>query len=89
LLKKGKLRNLKLDVKYSKQARKFLEKQEEAAEARIRKSINKLPMGDVVKLSGTPDTYRLRVGECRVIFKKEKDGISVYKIENRGQAYKE
>ena len=62
-------------------------KQGEEIEARIRRAVNKLPLGDVVKLSGVVDTYRLRVGDYRIIFIKEGNTISVQKIDNRGQVY--
>jgi len=39
-------------------------------------------------MSGYNDRYRLRVGDFRVIFTKESDGIYVRIIENRGQVYK-
>lgn len=78
-----------MEIKYSKQATKFLDKQEESVELRIRKSIEKLPAGDVVKLKGTNDMYRLRIGDFRVIFYKEGNTIKVSKIDNRGQAYKD
>ena len=73
--------------RYSKQAKKFMTKQGEEIEARIRRAVNKLPLDDVVKLSGVVDTYRLCVGDYRIIFIKEGNSISVQKIDNRGQVY--
>lgn len=78
-----------MEIKYSKQATKFLDKQEENIKLRIKKSIEKLPVGDVIKLKGTNDMYRLRIGDFRVIFYKEENAIKVSKIDNRGQAYKD
>ena len=77
-----------MDIFYSKQARKFLEKQETVAEERIKKAVEKLPEGDVVKMSGYDNRYRLRVGGFRIVFTKENGGIYVRIIENRGQVYK-
>ena len=74
-------------VKYSKQARKFLEKQEQRVRQRIEAAIQELPAGDVKKLKGQP-YYRLRVGDFRVIFDREGSVILVVKIDNRGQVYK-
>ena len=74
-------------VKYSKQARKFLEKQEQRVRQRIEAAIQTLPAGDVKKLQGQP-YYRLRVGDFRVIFDREGSVILVVKIDNRGQVYK-
>lgn len=74
-------------VKYSKQAVKFLKKQDVSTRKRIVNAIEMLPSGDVKKLQGT-DGYRLRVGDYRVIFDRNGDIISIEKIENRGQVYK-
>lgn len=74
-------------VKYSKQVRKFLEKQEQRVRQRIETAIQALPAGDVKKLQGRP-YYRLRVGDFRVIFDREGAVILVVKIDNRGQVYK-
>lgn len=74
-------------VKYSKQAQKFLEKQEQRVRQRIEAAIQVLPAGDVKKLKGQP-YYRLRVGDFRVIFNREGSVILVVKIDNRGQVYK-
>ena len=45
--------------------------------------------GDVVKLTGS-DTYRLRVGDWRVIFSLEEDGLVVLalRVLNRRDAYR-
>jgi len=74
--------------RYSKQARKFLAKQGENVETRIRAAADKLPLGDVTKMNGYTDRYRLRVGDYRIIFTREDNGIYVRRIENRGQVYK-
>ena len=74
-------------VKYSKQARKFLEKQEQRVRQRIEAAIQALPAGDVKKIQGQP-YYRVRVGDFRVIFDREGSVILVVKIDNRGQVYK-
>lgn len=74
-------------VKYSKQARKFLAKQEEKVRHRLEAAIQALPAGDVKKLQGQP-YYRLRVGDFRVLFNRDGSVILVVKIDNRGQVYK-
>lgn len=74
-------------MKYSKQAEKFLDKQEPQTRKRIVDAIGKLPAGDVKKLTGMP-YFRLRVGNFRVIFDMYGRVISIVKIDNRGQAYK-
>ena len=74
---------------YSKQAEKFLDKQNAKTFFRIADAIDKLPEGDVIRMKGySLPTYRLTVGGFRIIFKRETDNISVIKIDNRGQVYK-
>lgn len=75
-------------IKYSKQAKKFLAKQEEKVRQRIESAIQALPSGDVKKLRGQP-YYRLRVGDFRVLFDRDGTVILVVKIDNRGQVYKQ
>ena len=76
-----------MEIRYSKQASKFLEKQEYSVRMRIKDAIMKLPAGDVKKLTGQP-YYRLRVGDFRVLFTRDGYIINVSKIDNRGQVYK-
>ena len=76
-----------VEIRYSKQAIKFLGKQEESIRIRIKHAIMKLPAGDVKKLVGQP-YYRLRVGDFRVLFTRDGHIIQVSKIDNRGQIYK-
>jgi len=44
--------------------------------------------GDVKKLEGSQNEYRLRVGKYRVIFELVGDTISVYKIGDRKDIYR-
>lgn len=75
------------EIRYSKQALKFLKKQPKNTKDRIINAINLLPLGDVVKLQGSED-FRLRVGDFRVIFSFEGNILLVSKIGNRGEIYK-
>ncbi len=75
------------NIKYSKQALKFLDKQDICTKERIVKAINNLPNGDVKKLQGRSD-YRLRVGDYRIIFDMNGNVLYIEKIDNRGQIYK-
>ena len=43
--------------------------------------------GDVKKLTGRTQEYRLRVGSFRVLFLLEDDLISVYAVKDRKEAY--
>jgi hypothetical protein len=76
-----------MDIKYSKQANKFLDKQNEITRQRIKVAIENLPRGDVKKLTGSP-YYRLRVGTYRVLFDRQFNVIFIEKIDNRGQVYR-
>lgn len=75
-----------MDIRYSKQAEKFLKKQDAVTRKRIRDAIQNLPSGDVKKLQGK-NGYRLRVGDYRVIFDKDGNVIYVERVHNRGQVY--
>ncbi len=74
-------------IRYSKQARKFLSRQDAVTRKRIEGAILALPAGDVKKLRGQP-YYRLRVGDIRVLFDRDGAVILVVKIDSRGQVYK-
>lgn len=76
-----------MDIQYSKQAIKFLKKQDKPTQKRIVTAINLLPAGDVKRLQGQ-NGYRLRVGDYRVIFDIHGNILYIEKIGNRGQVYK-
>ena len=73
---------------YSKQAEAYLDKQTEKQALRIRNAVDALPAGDVKKLKGIENGYRLRIGNVRVLFEKIGNNITVFKIDNRGDVYK-
>lgn len=77
-------------IKYNKAALKFLDKQDKKQRLRIYKAIYQLPNnGDIKRLKGYKNLYRLRVGDFRIIYDKFDNEliISVINIDNRGQAY--
>ena len=76
-----------LQIKYSKQALKFLKKQDTITQKRILNAISVLPKGDVKALQGK-DGYRLRIGDYHVIFNDIDNIIFIRMIGNRGQIYK-
>ena len=76
-----------MTINYSKQAIKFLSKQDKPTRIRIVDAIKNLPQGDVKKLQGQ-ESYRLRVGNYRIIFDKNGDVLHIEKIDNRVQVYK-
>ena len=76
-----------LEIKYSKQALKFLKKQDSITQKRIINAISKIPQGDIKTLQGASG-YRLRIGDYRVIFDYIDSIIFIKAIGNRGQLYK-
>lgn len=80
---------MRYNIKYGKKSIKYLKKLDKNTQLRILKAINELPSGDVKKLQGSTENYRLRVGNFRVIFsrKEEKLTIFIIKIGARGQVY--
>ena len=77
-----------MNADYTNQAKDYLDKQTNKQAARIRKAISALPAGDVKKLRGIENGYRLRVGRVRVLFEKTGEKVTVVKIDNRGDVYK-
>jgi mRNA interferase RelE/StbE len=78
-----------MNPEYSKQAENYLNKQSPKQLQRIKQAINKLPLGDVKKLKGIENAYRLRVGSVRILFERNNKNIYVVKIDNRGDVYKQ
>lgn len=76
-----------MQIQYSKQAIKFLNKLDLQTRTRIVNAIHTIPNGDIKKLKGRTG-YRLRVGSYRILFDRSGNIILVEKIDNRGQVYK-
>jgi addiction module toxin, relE/stbE family len=90
-------RGLKVKIKYSKDALKFLSKLDKKSVMRIRDAIEGLsstpPIGDIKPMQGYNDgRKRLRIGSWRIIYRLEKEEtveiIFVIDIGNRGDIYK-
>lgn len=81
---------MKYNISYDKRCLKYLKKLDKNRQLRILKAINNLPLGDVKRLQGNTDDYRLRIGDYRIIFTKddEKASINIIEIVPRGDAYK-
>ncbi|MGL4593362.1 MAG: type II toxin-antitoxin system RelE family toxin [Thermoguttaceae bacterium] len=77
-----------MSIEYTRESEKFLEKHNAAQTKRIRRAVEKLPDGDVKKLKGLPNAFRLRVGDFRVLFYKNDGDITVFEIDFRGNIYK-
>ena len=77
-----------MEIHYSRQAKKFLLKQDRTTQRRLMEAIAKLPFsGDIKKLQGS-DGYRLRVGNFRILFDVNGLIIDIIDINSRGQIYK-
>lgn len=75
-------------IELEKEAAKYISKLDKPTKQRIKKAIEKLPAGDVKKLQGYSEDYRLRVGDLRILFSVNEDIITIKDILQRGQAYK-
>ena len=76
------------EIVIDRAALKFISKQPE--KLRILKSIYRLPDGDILKMSGRYNLFRLRVGDYRVIYSidENKKVIRIIEVGNRGDVYK-
>jgi mRNA-degrading endonuclease RelE of RelBE toxin-antitoxin system len=72
---------------YSKTAARAIGRINNPDKQRIRNAINNLPLGDVKKLKGYNNAYRLRVGDYRILFDMDIK-IEITNILSRGDAYK-
>ncbi len=78
-----------MKIEYARAAVKVINGMDRPTKQRIKAGIEKLPQGDIKPYKGSPGTYRLRVGDWRILFSYPEDGtILVEKIGPRGQVYK-
>lgn len=77
-----------MKIEYSKKTVKYIGSVDQPTKKRLREAIEKIPLGDIKKLQGIENGYRLRVGDLRVLFSIEDDTIYIDNIIPRGQAYK-
>lgn len=77
-----------LKIEYSRKSVKYINSVDKPTKKRLREAIEKIPLGDIKKLQGLENGYRLRVGDLRVLFSIEDDTIYIDNIIPRGQAYK-
>ncbi|ERM93290.1 plasmid stabilization protein [Caldanaerobacter subterraneus subsp. yonseiensis KB-1] len=78
------------EIEFSKKAAKFFKTQPPQQQKKLAQVINKLPNGDVKFLKGYSNLYRLKVGDCRIIFTidENEELIRILVIGNRGDVYK-
>ena len=77
-----------MQIEYSKKSVKYIASADKQTKKRLKEAIEKIPLGDIKKLQGVEDGYRLRVGDLRVLFSMEDNTIYIDNIIPRGQAYK-
>lgn len=78
-----------MTIDYSKAAAKYINGLDKPSKKRIKSGIEGIPTGDIKPLQGSPGSYRLRVGDWRVIFSYPEDGkVLVEKVGPRGGVYK-
>jgi mRNA interferase RelE/StbE len=83
------------EVNFSKRAKKQFNKLPLDVQERIQTKINDLTIeprpNGVKKLQGDDNSYRVRVGDYRVIYEVDDDVliVTVIKIGNRGEIYKD
>ena len=78
-----------MEIRYSKAAVKVINSMDRPTKQRIRAAIEKLPEGDIKALKGSKGSYRLRMGDWRILFSyPEHDIILIEKIGPRGEVYK-
>ncbi|WP_066299349.1 type II toxin-antitoxin system RelE family toxin [Bacillus sp. FJAT-29937] len=82
-------------LEFSKQSKKFIEKQDQTTKKRIRNILlslaeNPYSHSDTIKLTGYVNVYRVRIGKYRILYKIIDDRLIVYVdgIDSRGQVYK-
>ena len=82
-----------MEILLSKNAIKFLKKQEQNVRNRMQTALIGLleipPRGDLKKLKGMENTYRLRVGTYRIVYTidYQKEVVQILAIDNRGDIY--
>ena len=75
-------------IYWHKKAAKHFEKIPRQYQIKIEAVLEKLPHGDVKPLHGKyADFFRLRVGDYRIIFEREKDDIFILEVLPRGKVY--
>ena len=78
-----------MTITYYKQAVKALERMDAVTKRRIGQAIYGIPKGDIKKLQGHTELYRLRVGDWRIVFSyPDNETVLIERISPRGEVYK-
>ena len=74
---------------YTKQALKSLRQIPNPQRKHILEGIDHLPLGDIKKLRGYANLFRLRIGVYRILFTMGEEKITIDDVLPRGDAYRE
>ena len=77
-----------MNIEYSKKAVKYINACDRQTKQRIKTAVEKIPLGDIKRLEGTENGYRLRIGGLRILFTIENTTVFIENIKPRGEAYK-
>lgn len=77
-----------MEIRFTKDAVKQINALDKPAKNRIKEAIYALPKGDIKKLKGYSNKYRLRVGNYRIVYNITDDTIVIGAILPRGDVYK-
>ena len=78
-----------MNIQYAKMAVKSIGAMDRTIKRRIKQAIEGLPQGDVKRLKGSDELYRMRVGGWRIVFSyPDKNTILIEKIAPRSDVYK-
>lgn len=74
----------------TRSAAKSLERVDKSTQRRLRDAIDKLMEGDIKKLRGRENEYRLRAGDYRVVFTPNHGAqmLTILQIFHRGRNYR-
>lgn len=75
-------------IVYSKSAAKVIERLDTVIKQRIKQGIEAIPQGDIKPLRGSEGSFRLRIGNWRILFSYEGEDVKIKKIAPRGGVYK-
>jgi len=79
-----------MKISYSKTFEKKFSKYDRKLQEKIFNAIQKLPDGDVKRLTGNdiPPIYRIRISKYRILFHINEEEIQILKVDSRGDIYK-
>lgn len=79
-----------MKISYSKTFEKKFLKYDRKLQEKIFNAIQKLPDGDIKRLTGNdiPPIYRIRISKYRILFHMNEEEIQILKVDSRGDIYK-